>query len=117
MATVAPLGDNVIDDDDTLRLSIVLLRLLPPGGVPEHARRSLRRQLILDEAQLLVLLELILEFLKLEILLREFLRAAECRHVGVSWPRLRSALLRAEVLSKLLGRAHLYSEAPAALAT
>lgn len=93
-----------------------LLGLLPPSGVAEHARSSLRGQLILNEAELLVLLKLILEFLKLEILLRELLGTTDRRHVGACGPRLLHTLM-ANLIRELLGRAYLYSEALATLAT
>jgi hypothetical protein len=69
--------DDVVDQDDALGRSVVLLSWLPPGCVAQHAHCPLRCQLVLNEAQLLILLKLVLEFLKLEILLREFLRTAK----------------------------------------
>lgn len=103
--------DDVVDHDDALGRSVVLLRLLPPGCVGQHAHCPLRCQLVLDQAQLLILLKLVLEFLKLEILLRELLRAAESWHVGLARPGLLSALLTGEVGAELLGRAHFHPEA------
>lgn len=106
--------DNVVDHDDAL-WRVALLRLLPPGRLAQHADCPLSRQLVLNEAQLLILLKLVLEFLKLEILLREFLCAAKGGHVGLPWPCLVRALLASEVRGELLGRAHVHSEALAAV--
>ena len=106
---------SVIDNDDAGR-RVALLRLLPPGSVAEYACRPLRRQLVLDEAELLVLLELVLKFLKLEVLVGELLGGADRRHVGVRLPRLRLPRV-VEVQRELLGSAHLGTECLAALAT
>ena len=72
---------SVIDHNDALRSCICLLRLLPSARVGQHTRRSLRSQLVLDEAQLLILLKLVLQFLKFEILLRQFLGATKSGHL------------------------------------
>ena len=107
----------MVDHDDTLGRAVVLLSLLPPGRVGQHTHRSLRCQLVLNEAQLLILLKLVLEFLKLEILLREFLRATDRRRVGLARPGLLNAPVAGEVRGELLWRRHFHSEALATLTT
>ena len=99
-----------IDDDEVLGTSKAM-RLLPPVGISHHASGLLRRNLMLDVTELLILMEVVLEFLKLEILLRQLLGSSDHSYIGVH----RASLLRSQVrrsLRNLLRSADLDPHAP-----
>lgn len=81
-----------VDDDEALGTREAM-RLLPPVGISQHASGLLRRNLILDVTELLILIEVVLEFLKLEILLRQLLGSSDHSYIGVR----RASMLRSQV--------------------
>lgn len=99
-----------VDDDEALR-TCKAMRLLPPVGISQHASGLLCRNLILDVTELLILIEVVLEFLKLEILLRQLLGSSDHSYLGVH----RASMLRSQVrrsLRNLLRSADLDPHAP-----
>ena len=99
-----------IDDNEVLGTSKAM-RLLPPVGISHHASSLLRRNLMLDVTELLILMEVVLEFLKLEILLRQLLGSSDHSYIGVR----RASMLRSQVrcsLRNLLRSADLDPHAP-----